>query len=130
MSVTILRESAFFRGSTRLHIYLNGEKVDTITSGEKKEIDVPGNGALLKVSQFGGKSNTLKVYKGDQIRLGVTPWAPWFLMIFLVLLPATITYFDRIDSGIILILALIIYFGVYSFFKSFSLIKVPSSIKE
>lgn len=130
MSVTLLRESAFFRGFSVLHIYLNDEKVDTITSGEKKELDVPSDGAVLKVSQFGGKSNTLRVYKGDFIHLKVAPWSSWLLILILMFMPIVISYSSNIHSFIPILLLLLVYYLVFSYFETFRLMKDASRKKE
>ncbi|MDZ7836355.1 MAG: hypothetical protein U5K84_14470 [Alkalibacterium sp.] len=129
MSVTIYRESAFFRGFSRLHIKLNGEKVDTITSGEKKQIDVPSEGALLKVTQLAGKSNTLKVSKGDQVQLSVAPWSSWLMILFLIFSPIVITYSSILHPVVPLLLIWAVLFLVFTYFETYRLVKVATGKK-
>lgn len=130
MPITLLRESSFFNGFSRLPIYIDGEKIDTITSGEKKTIDVSRDGALLKVSHFGFNSNTLQVYKGDYIHLSVSPWSSWSLLLLLIFHPFLFYYSNSIHPWATILLLLGIYLLVFKYMKPYRLVKNPSRKKD
>lgn len=130
MAITIKRENVFFSGFTRLRIYINDEKVDSLTSGEEKEIEISGQEAVIRVSRFGEGSNTLKVFNGDHIHVSVANWAPWFYTFIFLLMPALTASIEFIEPMITIILVSLFYLFVSFLFKPFRLIKVPSILRK
>lgn len=91
MAVTIKRKTGGAGAGSKMAIKVNGEKVAKIAHQQAIELNIPGESALIKVEQFGIKSNEIEVRNGDAVKITT----------------AKITYFT--------VLSLLIYIIVSSF---------------
>lgn len=89
MSVTIKRNTDWVGRSINVAIKLNNEKIAKIGHNQELKLDIPNEGAQLKVSQQGTKSNTVEVKDGDVVEITTSKWTYLiiFLPAFLVMLP-------------------------------------------
>ncbi len=72
MSITIKRKTGYIGMLTKIQIKLNDEKVASIENNQQIDIQLPEGKALLKVTQFGTKSNEIEVKDGDIVKITMT----------------------------------------------------------
>lgn len=69
MAVTIKRKTGGSGAGTKTTINVNGEKVAKIAHQEEIELDIQNEPAVVKVKQFGVKSNDISVENGDVLEI-------------------------------------------------------------
>ena len=72
MSVRIKRKTGILGMGANISVKVNGEKVTKIAYEEDVELDIKNANALLRVSQFGARSNQIEVEDGDRIEVKTT----------------------------------------------------------
>lgn len=75
MSVTIKRKTGTLGMGAKFSVKVNGEKVTKIAYEESLKLDIKDDSALLKVSQFGSRSNQVEVKNGDVVEVTTTKLA-------------------------------------------------------
>lgn len=69
MSITIKCNTSWVDLSDRFTLRLKGEATTKIAHNEEMKLDVPREGARLKIKGFGYKSNEIKVNDGDVVEI-------------------------------------------------------------
>lgn len=69
MSVIIKRKTSWLGMGSKMAIKVNNEKVSKISFRQEQEITIPGENAVLSVSQYGSKSNKITVTDGDVVEI-------------------------------------------------------------
>ena len=72
MSVTIKRKTGLLGVASKMSIKVNGEKVTKIANEEVVDIDIDAESILLRVTQFGTRSNQIEVKDGDVVEINTT----------------------------------------------------------
>lgn len=83
MSVTIIRRTGWLGMGARIAIAVNGEKKARIGFRENLQLSLPTETAVLSVSQFGAKSNSVEVKDGDTVELRTSIWTKAIIVILL-----------------------------------------------
>lgn len=84
MSVKIIRNTGWIGCATNVQIKVNGKKTAKIKYNQHMEVEIPDDKALLKVSQFGSKSNEITVMDGDVVKILTSKWS--YISILIILL--------------------------------------------
>lgn len=108
MKVSIKRNTGFMGTASKVQIKVNGKKSASIIDHQEKKIEIPSYTALLKATQFGVKSNEIKVKDGDRIKLTAT-WISRFsfplimiITFFTILIPSLkYRFITIVSAGII-----------------------------
>ncbi|MER2293857.1 MAG: hypothetical protein ABS913_00900 [Desemzia incerta] len=115
MSVTIKRKTGLSGVVSKMSIKVNGEKVTKIANEEVVDIDIDAESTLLRVTQFGTRSNQIEVKDGDVVEINTTKiYYIIFLFPFISLIvsnslqdqPYTLNTFLMLFLGMLLILFL------------------------
>lgn len=115
MSVTIKRKTGLSGLASKMSIKVNGEKVTKIANEEVVDIDIDAESTLLRVTQFGTRSNQIEVKDGDVVEINTTKiYYIIFLFPFISLIvsnslqdqPYTLNTFLMLFLGMLLILFL------------------------
>lgn len=115
MSVTIKRRTGLSGVASKMSIKVNGEKVTKIANEEVVDIDIDAESTLLRVTQFGTRSNQIEVKDGDVVEINTTKiYYIIFLFPFISLIvsnslqdqPYTLNTFLMLFLGMLLILFL------------------------
>lgn len=115
MSVTIKRKTGLLGVASKMSIKVNGEKVTKIANEEVVDIDIDAESILLRVTQFGTRSNQIEVKDGDVVEINTTKiYYIIFLFPFISLIvsnslqdqPYTLNTFLMLFLGMLLILFL------------------------
>jgi len=115
MSVTIKRKTGLSGVASKMSIKVNGEKVTKIANEEVVDIDIDAESTLLRVTQFGTRSNQIEVKDGDVVEINTTKiYYIIFLFPFISLIvsnslqdqPYTLNTFLMLFLGMLLILFL------------------------
>lgn len=115
MSVTIKRKNGLLGVASKMSIKVNGEKVTKIANEEVVDIDIDAESTLLRVTQFGTRSNQIEVKDGDVVEINTTKiYYIIFLFPFISLIvsnslqdqPYTLNTFLMLFLGMLLILFL------------------------
>lgn len=115
MSVTIKRKTGLSGVASKMSIKVNGEKVTKIANEEVVDIDIDAESTLLRVTQFGTRSNQIEVKDGDVVEINTTkiyyiiflfPFISLFVSNFLKDQPYTLNTFLMLFLGMLLILFL------------------------
>lgn len=81
-----MKRNTGWQGSgSNLKIYANGDKIGTVFHKKEVEIEIPHEEILLKVMQFGVRSNTVTVNDGDLVEVTSTLWTRWSLPVLIIL---------------------------------------------
>lgn len=101
--------------ASKMSIKVNGEKVTKIANEEVVDIDIDAESTLLRVTQFGTRSNQIEVKDGDVVEINTTKiYYIIFLFPFISLIvsnslqdqPYTLNTFLMLFLGMLLILFL------------------------
>jgi len=115
MSVTIKRKTGLSGVASKMSIKVNGEKVTKIANEKVVDIDIDAESTLLRVTQFGTRSNQIEVKDGDVVEINTTKiYYIIFLFPFISLIvsnslqdqPYTLNTFLMLFLGMLLILFL------------------------
>ena len=115
MSVTIKRKTGLLGVASKMSIKVNGEKVTKIANEEVVDIDIDAESILLRVTQFGTRSNQIEVKDGDVVEINTTkiyyiiflfPFISLFVSNSLKDQPYTLNTFFMLFLGMLLILFL------------------------
>lgn len=115
MSVTIKRKTGLSGVASKMSIKVNGEKVTKIANEEVVDIEIDAESTLLRVTQFGTRSNQIEVKDGDVVEINTTKiYYIIFLFPFISLIvsnslqdqPYTLNTFLMLFLGMLLILFL------------------------
>ena len=115
MSVTIKRKTGLSGVASKMSIKVNGEKVTKIANEEVVDIDIDAESILLRVTQFGTRSNQIEVKDGDVVEINTTkiyyiiflfPFISLFVSNSLKDQPYTLNTFLMLFLGMLLILFL------------------------
>lgn len=115
MSVTIKRKTGLLGVASKMSIKVNGEKVTKIANEEVVDIDIDAESTLLRVTQFGTRSNQIEVKDGDVVEINTTkiyyiiflfPFISLFVSNSLKDQPYTLNTFLMLFLGMLLILFL------------------------
>lgn len=115
MSVTIKRKTGLLGVASKMSIKVNGEKVTKIANEEVVDIDIDAESILLRVTQFGTRSNQIEVKDGDVVEINTTkiyyiiflfPFISLFVSNSLQDQPYTLNTFLMLFLGMLLILFL------------------------
>ncbi len=115
MSVTIKRKTGLLGVASKMSIKVNGEKVTKIANEEVVDIDIDAESILLRVTQFGTRSNQIEVKDGDVVEINTTkiyyiiflfPFISLFVSNSLKDQPYTLNTFLMLFLGMLLILFL------------------------
>ncbi|WHZ31716.1 hypothetical protein QNK01_09560 [Desemzia incerta] len=115
MSVTIKRKTGLLGVASKMSIKVNGEKVTKIANEEVVDIEIDAESTLLRVTQFGTRSNQIEVKDGDVVEINTTKiYYIIFLFPFISLIvsnslqdqPYTLNTFLMLFLGMLLILFL------------------------
>lgn len=115
MSVTIKRKTGLLGVASKMSIKVNGEKVTKIANEEVVDIDIDAESTLLRVTQFGTRSNQIEVKDGDVVEINTTkiyyiiflfPFISLFVSNSLKDQPYTLNTFLMLFLGMMLILFL------------------------
>lgn len=115
MSVTIKRKTGLSGVASKMSIKVNGEKITKIANEEVVDIDIDAESTLLRVTQFGTRSNQIEVKDGDVVEINTTKiYYIIFLFPFISLIvsnslqdqPYTLNTFLMLFLGMLLILFL------------------------
>lgn len=115
MSVTIKRKTGLLGVASKMSIKVNGEKVTKIANEEVVDIDIDAESILLRVTQFGTRSNQIEVKDGDVVEINTTkiyyiiflfPFISLFVCNSLKDQPYTLNTFLMLFLGMLLILFL------------------------
>ena len=115
MSVTIKRKTGLSGVASKMSIKVNGEKITKIANEEVVDIDIDPESTLLRVTQFGTRSNQIEVKDGDVVEINTTKiYYIIFLFPFISLIvsnslqdqPYTLNTFLMLFLGMLLILFL------------------------
>lgn len=95
MAVTITRETGLIGLFGAVAVRVDGEIVAKVADNETVRIELAGDEATLRVTQYGSRSNKLQVRDGDAlvIRIPMGYKILYFAMAFLPLVTAL--FFDR-----------------------------------
>ena len=74
MSITMKRNTGWQGMGSKIHIRVNGEKVDSVMENNSVDVELPDDIGHIKVTQFGLKSNEIVVEDGDIIQITSTKW--------------------------------------------------------
>lgn len=89
MKIRIKHSSDIISGSLfKDKLLINNENSVKIAHGEEKEIEIPREDSSLQIKMFTGKSNILKVNKGDLVEIKHSPWILWSFLFLLMLFTA------------------------------------------
>lgn len=89
MKIRIKHSSDIISGSLfKDKLLINNENSVKIAHGEEKEIEIPREDSSLQIKLFTGKSNILKVNKGDLVEIKHSPWILWSFLFLLMLFTA------------------------------------------
>ena len=91
MSVIIKRNTGCAGTASKVQIQVNGEKVASVMNHQHIKINLQDGPARLKATQFGIKSNEIKVKSGDTVELKST-WISRFSFP-LIMIPMFFTIF-------------------------------------
>ena len=111
MSVTIKRNTGWAGTGSNVQIQVNGEKIASVMNHQHILINLQDSPARLKATQFGIKSNEIKVKSGDTVELTST----WIsrLSFPLIMIPMLFTIFiPSIKYRIIAIFSICIFLVV------------------
>lgn len=74
MAITINRNTGWNGWFLETQIILDGDKIQTIGENQTLKLDLESPKALLKVKQFGIKSNEIEVKDGDVLEIKSSLW--------------------------------------------------------
>lgn len=74
MAITIKRNTGWMGGATDIQIRLNGEKAARVMENQTVEVELLGDKAYIKATQFGIKSNEIEVKDGDILEITTKRW--------------------------------------------------------
>lgn len=121
MSIRLTRRTGWGGSALRFSVFLDGEKVDKIVEGETKEIELPRERSVLKVTQLGSRSNQLEVKEGQKVEITTKVWARFF-----PLLPALIIFLIRLlDNLLVGVLLLVLFVLPLYLFEIYELKLLP-----
>jgi len=108
MSVLIKRNTGWMGTASNFQIQVSGEKVASVMNHQHIQINLQDGAARLQASQFGIKSNEIKVKNGDTVELTST-WISRFSFL-LIMIPMLFTIFiPSIKYRIIAIICLSVF---------------------
>lgn len=82
MSVEIKRDTGIIGVMTNFKVLANGEEVDKIQNNETINVEIPGQEAVVQLSQLGVKTKEIAVKERDRLKVSSNLWA--ILSIFAV----------------------------------------------
>ena len=90
MSITIKRNTGWMGSAAKIQIRLNGKNIAGVTNNQSVDVEIPDREAHLKVTQFGIKSNQVRVRDGDMIRITSTSWLRISFLLLIIIYFLTI----------------------------------------
>lgn len=84
MAITIKRNTGWIGGTTDIQIRLNGEKAARVMENQTVEVELLGDKAYIKATQFGIKSNEIEVKDGDVLEITTKRWSKMSFYIIIV----------------------------------------------
>lgn len=122
MSFKLTRKTSWFGSATGMEVHINGEEVEKIYRLDEKTYELPREPSTLKVTQQGMKSNELKVYHNDNIKLTTSKKYSRIFTSFFILLMAVIFFVnDFVTSAAIIVFLSIAVFYYLSKIDAFVL---------
>ncbi|MBM6613845.1 hypothetical protein JTF06_02915 [Desemzia sp. RIT804] len=116
MSVTIKRKTGTLGMGARFSVKVNGEKVTKISHQETIELDIKGDNSLLRVSQFGAKSNQVEVKDGDVVEVTTTKLAYIAIFIpFIFIIASRVMESFHYTTSTVAIMLLLMLFVLFTF---------------
>lgn len=74
MSIRIERNTGWMGMGSKIQIRVDGEKIASVSENQYVQVELPGDKAHLKVTQFGVKSNEIEVKDGDIVKIMSKRW--------------------------------------------------------
>ncbi|HIV81734.1 MAG TPA: hypothetical protein H9994_03415, partial [Candidatus Salinicoccus merdavium] len=102
----------WFGSATGVEVYINDEEAESIYRLDEKTYELPKEPSTLKVTQQGMKSNELKVYHNDNIKLTTNKKYTRIFTTFFVLLMAVIFFVNDFltSTAIIVFLSIAVFY--------------------
>jgi len=119
MTIRIRRNTGFLGSLSAIKVKINGEKAAKIN--QNIELEIPGDTAAVRVSQFGQKSNEMRVKDGDSLVITTRPWVKLLFILLVLISVAISTIIESRYNITVLVIMLVIVIGVYSLFDGFRL---------
>lgn len=118
MTVTIKRNTGWLGKGSRISLKLNGEKVLKIADSQKIKLTIQNDKVHLQVTQFGSKSNEIKITDGDTVeitsaKMGYILYYSILTFVLVMNLSASLTSLTFIVYMTFLIFGLIILIGSF-----------------
>lgn len=112
MSFKLTRKTSWFGSATGMEVHINDEEVEQIYRLEEKTYELKKEPSTLKVTQQGMKSNELKVYHNDNIKLTTSKKYTRIFTTFFVLLMAVIFFVNDFltSTAIIVFLSIAVFY--------------------
>lgn len=86
MAITIKRKTSWIGTGSAVTLKVNGNNAGKIANHEEMQVEIPEKSATLHVSQFGGKSQKIRVEDGDKIELTTTKMSVTLYYLFFICL--------------------------------------------
>lgn len=116
MAVTVVRHTGIIGMAGAIVIKINGEIVNKVKTEQQVIIDLPSDTARLKVSQYGVRSNELKVNDGEIVEITTPKWSG-LILFSIILLPSISNFIPNFQHRMIyvviyLVVAMVMLFGM------------------
>ncbi|MFC5975868.1 MULTISPECIES: hypothetical protein [Carnobacterium] len=126
MTVTIKRKTGWLGMGSKISINVNGEKAVKIAHSQEIDLDIQNNNAYLKVTQFGAKSNEVKVIDGDTVEITSAKWSYisyylFYVFLFIINFILHLTTMSFSTYVILLIFGFLLFLGSFVFVNNYCL---------